>query len=399
MSKPFHIYLDLDVMNNDTASSSKPPPIAFEETRNQPFLDGDASDYFVTIARFSIQTGSSLPVFIPSVETGQASLNQTVYKITIEGQGTNGPRVTMPITYVPSDMEASIPQAPLSGQDLTGTYYHVSNYQDFIAMINVCLKNLWLAVNGNPTGSALTELLKYVPFMEMDPSTTTCTLNVPQQFFDPSLQPVVYKLYFNSRLFELFIGLPNIKWGSKGAPPLPSDPVGTTYPDLNYRILARNTGANVLQVSVPNGTSTPDKIPFLQVFQEISSVGLWNPVASIVFTSATLPVHPTLSGAPRLLNSRDNGMIGTGSPNVVNILSDFEIPISATNQYRPEISYVPPGDYRLIDLYSNYNLSKIDLNVYWKDRYGNLHPFLLQPGCSASVKLLFRHKHFYLGLD
>ena len=92
-------------------------------------------------------------------------------------------------------------------------------------------------------------------------------------------------------------------------------------------------------------------------------------------------------------------MIGSGTPNVTNVLSDFEIPISATNQYRPEISYVPPGDYRLIDLLSNYNLIKIDLNAYWKDRFGNLNPFLLQPGCSASVKLLFRHKHFDLGVE
>ena len=39
------------------------------------------------------------------------------------------------------------------------------------------------------------------------------------------------------------------------------------------------------------------------------------------------------------------------------------------------------------------------LNVYWKDRYGNLKPLRLQPGCSASAKILFRHKHFYLGVD
>jgi hypothetical protein len=208
-----------------------------------------------------------------------------------------------------------------------------------------------------------------------------------------------YKIYFNSRLEELFLGFPYIRYGATGAPRLPSDVEGTTYPDLNYEILTVNNRANTLQVAVPSATDTTARVPFLQVFQELSSVGLWNPVSSIVFTSTTLPIRPTLSSAPRLLNDRDTGMIGSGTPNVTNVLSDFEIPISATNQYRPEISYVPPGDYRLIDLLSNYNLIKIDLNVYWKDRFGNLNPFLLQPGCSASVKLLFRHKHFYLGLE
>ena len=91
-------------------------------------------------------------------------------------------------------------------------------------------------------------------------------------------------------------------------------------------------------------------------------------------------------------------MVGSGAPNISNILSDFEIPISSTNQYRPEINYTAV-EYRLIDLFNNNNLNKTDLNIFWKDKYNNLIPFLLQPGCSANVKLLFRSKRFYLGYD
>ena len=46
MSKPFHVYLDLDVFNNSTDFTKKPPQLSFEETRTQPFLDGTAEDYF-----------------------------------------------------------------------------------------------------------------------------------------------------------------------------------------------------------------------------------------------------------------------------------------------------------------------------------------------------------------
>ena len=92
-------------------------------------------------------------------------------------------------------------------------------------------------------------------------------------------------------------------------------------------------------------------------------------------------------------------MRGSGACNLSNTLTDFEIAISSTNSYRPEISYAPQGEYILIDMYSNSNLNKIDLNVFWKDKYGNLKPLRLQPGCSASVKILFRHKHFYLGYE
>ena len=70
---PYHVYMDLDVINNDYISTT-PPQLRFEETRNQPFLDGDSSDYFCSIVRFSIQTGNTLPVFIPRIQTGRSDV-------------------------------------------------------------------------------------------------------------------------------------------------------------------------------------------------------------------------------------------------------------------------------------------------------------------------------------
>ena len=54
MYDPYHVYMDLDVMNNDYNSTSK-PQLRFEETRNTPFLPGDSADYFCSIVRFNIQ--------------------------------------------------------------------------------------------------------------------------------------------------------------------------------------------------------------------------------------------------------------------------------------------------------------------------------------------------------
>ena len=50
-------------------------------------------------------------------------------------------------------------------------------------------------------------------------------------------------------------------------------------------------------------------------------------------------------------------------------------------------------------MFYNRNLSRVDTQVYWRDKQGQLHRLLLYPGRSASVKLLFRHKGFYLGVD
>ena len=141
------------------------------------------------------------------------------------------------------------------------------------------------------------------------------------------------------------------------------------------------------------------KFHLFNFFSEVSSIDAWNPVASIVFTSNTLPIVPSQTSPAKLYNSSSNGLSSSGVANITNIISDFEIPISASNQYRSEISYVPQGEYRLIDMYSNQDIFKLDLHVYWKNRSGDLIPLLLEPGCSASVKILFRSKRFYLGFN
>ncbi|MFM7984619.1 MAG: hypothetical protein ACKPKO_35370, partial [Candidatus Fonsibacter sp.] len=85
--------------------------------------------------------------------------------------------------------------------------------------------------------------------------------------------------------------------------------------------------------------------------------------------------------------------IGNNS-NLLNAISDFSIAIDGNNQYRPMVVYIPAAEYRLIDMHSSMNLNRVDIVVYWKDSFGNNHPFELQPGCSANVKLMFRRKDF-----
>jgi len=390
MSKPYHVYLDLDVVNNDTTPNQKAPQLSFEETRSQPFLDGTADDYFVAIARFSIQTGGTLPVFIPAIQTGQDDIDLTVYRITIDYNGSTGYADIRHVAQPTADNAAS----PMNGQDFSGNHYYVYNYSDWIQMVNTgftaAVKDLQNKLIAASTASSPTPLTAFtaqgsangsaVPFMMIDLQALTCVLNVDLNWYDSSATGKA-AVYFNTRLYELFVGFPFKFLGYTG--------------DKNYQIPISNvSSSNILTTSL-NGTSTK----YLQAFQEVSTVGLWNPVSSIVFTSTTLPIHPTLTSQPKVYNSSSNGMRGSGACNLSNTLTDFEIAISSTNSYRPEISYAPQGEYRLIDMYSNSNLNKIDLNVYWKDKYGNLKPLRLQPGCSASVKILFRHKHFYLGYE
>ena len=74
MPEPTHVYMDLDVINSNFQTATA-PQLRFEEVRNTPFLEGDSSDYFCSVVRFSIQTGNTLPVLIPRIQTGQYNRN------------------------------------------------------------------------------------------------------------------------------------------------------------------------------------------------------------------------------------------------------------------------------------------------------------------------------------
>ena len=68
-----HIYVDLDIINNDQRADVDPPQLRFEETRNAPYLPGDSSNYFCSILRFSIQTGNSLPSSFLALRRGKTT--------------------------------------------------------------------------------------------------------------------------------------------------------------------------------------------------------------------------------------------------------------------------------------------------------------------------------------
>ena len=81
MNDPRHVYLDLDVINNDYKHDGAPPYLRFEEIKNTPFLNGDSSEYFCNIVIFTVQTTNRLPLFIPVVALGQNSVNKTIYNV------------------------------------------------------------------------------------------------------------------------------------------------------------------------------------------------------------------------------------------------------------------------------------------------------------------------------
>ena len=398
MSNPIHTYLDLDVVNNNLNSSAAAPQLRFEETRNSSFLEGDTSDYFCSIVRFSIQTGNSLPIFIPRIETGQSDINKTVYKVTLYldlGKEIIF-QVTTSLQFSATDDIAVLPQAPTIQQDMTGTYYYHRCIKDVVTMFNTGLQTAWtdlaaaLPVALTTAKTHIYNVFKSTnaPFFEYDYDKCRLVLNVDQVFTNGAYDNTttgglagryVGSLYFNTRFYELLSRLSCTRKNRDG---------NLNYlhtPDLSTnRTFKDNAGVSHTMY---------------QTIQEISSIAMWNPIASIVFCTGMLPIFPTNTSLPLTYGDTNNENLSSNgnNSNLTNIISDFEIPVTDSNQYRPIIVYNPSSEYRLIDMHSALNLNKTDISVFWKTQFGEYIPLRLQPGCAAHIKLMFRHKTFYLG--
>ena len=363
-TQPYHIYYDLDINNNDTTGLNEPPDLRFTEIRNSPYLMAP-ENYFMSVTRFTLQT-PSLPNFIPQVMLGQTDINKTIYSITLKYKTFEFQQF---VAFVPNDLSQPLPDLPLDIQDLTSAYYFVKTYQEWIEMINTAFISAF-------TGLAASIQLPttHAPFMEFDPQALICILNADEVGYARTLIDPI-EIYMNAPLFNLFSSFPATCYGYQNI---------TNGKNYKFDIFSNN-GANILNLTDYNA---------IQMYQENTTCGLWNPIQSIVFTTALLPINPSLISAPKIFGADSNLFNLGNNANIAPIITDFTVPFSATNTYKPTVEYVAGGEYRLYDMFGSSPLNAIELSVFWKDTFGIMHPFKLNSGCCATIKLLFRRKDF-----
>jgi hypothetical protein len=279
--------------------------------------------------------------------------------------------------YEAFDTTQPTPSTPTTQLGNTSAYYYIYNVNDWVDMINSTLINMstQLQTDFDPVVSFLP------PFVSYDISSGLFTIHKDNRM-DVVGSDGAYSLniYFNARLY-------NILPFSSQHLTTPADPAFNTVYKLN---IFNKSHANITSL-YGNGATNQ----YVSLQTEFSPLPMMNPIRSIFFKSLTLPIQPTLTQPPKAytdITISDSG----GLPAISNILTDFEVPVSAQNNYNGELIYQPQAEYRFLDMNSSFNLNKIDLQAGWTDKYGNAFQLYLQAGCCASLKLLFRHKRFNL---
>lgn len=444
-NNPDRVYYD--ILQHNIGRNTE-TPARFIETTDTPIIN-NTGDYKMSVVRFQIDT-PNMPVLIiqPSNDPNAYPFSglevddyiPTAYNVFLSFYGKNGNnskessrvfatafqidwKPENPNVYKPSFNEYK------DGKHINFEYFYCYSYTyffDFIVNQSIKLNyrtfidNAYAETLAN-TSDAPQLLIQlsnwtYPPTFEWDKASAKVNITAPPCYitFD-----TLFPLTENS--FPIFIGGGNtancIFPFSLGFSPNFYTLI-STFPALThqysnvpiYNLIFRTNFVDANWIKVGSPTSpfatysytalneiTPPQPPttlmtyrdyIIKATQEWSSIDLMTPINSIVFTSNTLPLVLNQQSSIQSKNNKDGYTpITKGSTNQhILVITDL---MSNQQGYRPNILYVPSGQYRYITLTGNQPLNQIDINVFYQLKTGELIPFQLTNGGTASIKLLF----------
>lgn len=398
-ASPDQIYFDITVSNLQS-TTTEPPVFYFNEQRSSPFLM-NPEEYYLSILRFTVETGT-LPVFIPVIQPAQANRDLTIYSLELNWTDpatsifyTSGQTF---LQFYPQNKAAPLPPAPNATtngiQNNAGGYYNVYNYSVIALLVNAALQSAFTVLNAAVLAGGAALPSGFAPVMTWDSSSDSAVLYFDvagyNTYFPASAYPLppagyaAIKMFWNAPLYGLF-------------PSFPVDYLGysSALVGKNFEFAPFNIGG------LDNGIITPYPVPTAplpatwvstQIYQEYSTIACFSPIVGLVFTSNTLPIQPNQVSTPVVYNNAQQIVLGGTNSDFANIITDL---VSDTGQYKPNLVYNPTSEYRLITLYGNRPLSNIDIQVFWRDKFGKLNPFRLASGEAITIKVAFLKKGTY----
>ena len=368
------IYYDIQVTNVEN-SSTIPPILYFNESRNIPFINVP-EDYYMSIIRFTLDT-QTLPIFIPTINTNPITnptqnLNQTIYSFQFSYGAFNSGEIF--IEWSPQNTFLTAPPFITGGnlavQDITTGYYDCYTFEFFINLINQQMETAFNTFKASVIGFPADAVS---PIIAWDGSQNIARLILEKSFLNSNATPIF--LFFNNPLYNLFGSFNTIRNGY------------TVTNGKNFQILVIDYGGfNSYQLTDFITGVTYDVI---EVIQEYSTISAWSPISSIVFTSNTMPIVANQLSKPTVfVEGASLGNYGNNS-NFQQIITDL---VTDTGFYKPSITYNPTAQYRYISMNGNSPLTNIDVAVFFKTRIGQLVPFRLNSGGTCTIKILFTKK-------
>lgn len=344
-----NIYLNI-VMNGMNGVNTV---ATYDQTYTNTFLTGP-EHYYCSVIRFVIPL-NEVPIFHMGnyVDTTQNNPNITTLLVVIKTAAPSvaGTVYTSPLVWTPeSNYPAPSPQpsAPyfLNDQKISN-YYNVFSVQNVVDCFNT-------AIDAVMTLAGMTGVTR--PYILWNPSTTLFSLVVAQDFLNTG-----YSLGLNSLAENYFDSF-------------------HFYEDV------LNTDYYYWVLPTPKGQTAP-----FTYTEDYSSFPLWVDIRKIYITTTSLPVNQEVTPVQ---NPQTGGSI---SGFVVNqpIITDFALNFNNPSELKTVAIYNPTAQYRLIDMTASGPLRRVDLAIYWQDKYGNSFPIYISGNQQASVKLAFLKRHLY----
>lgn len=343
-----HIYYNARLTATTPANQTAPPlPCRFEDNRNLALLK-NASDYKMSIIRFSVTLQSLPALIIDHINDTTTSYSFTVSK------GVNS--ITVPVKWNP----ANILLTP-NTRDTLDPYFYEYSYIRFI--------NLFV----NPAiAAAMAQLIVLdptitapAPQFTYNTATAIISLLMPVAFTVSNVNPA-NNLYFyaDTQAQRLFTGFPVI-------------PTGIINKEYQYQMLIQPNESSILA----SAYYVREQIP--------GSLSSWNPVKRFCFTTDNLPVRNEQITSPTPYYN--TGQVFQ-SPSQA-LVCDMTPQTPRGDELRSgTLEYLPSAEYRFVDLTSSGELKLIDINLYWEDHLGVLHQHYLLDNGFMSIKFLFQSK-------
>ena len=379
--EPAEIYFDL--LSTNVQSTITAPPVFDYNNARATVIVNNPSLYKMSVIRFQCDTGT-LPIFIPTIQPNQTDPNLTIYSFTLDWTDPATGRVyssdNTPVIWEPQSINAEQPAAPQfqpNGLQNNATgYYACYSFTYWCGLMYEALERAMAALLLDAAGTALTantaaRPLPNTPVISYDSTSKCFVIYADINWFDQGLvDPIDF--YFNAPMFELMGSFPSINYGYAAA-----------LQQRNFRMALRVFGdVNNQPIVRPDGTTWTA----ITSYQEWSTISAFSPILGFVFTSASLPIIPSLQSNPLVYNNLAQSTTGTNA-STSNIISDF---IANDSFYKSNLVYLPTAQYRWISLTGTAPIQNIQISIFYRLRDGTLQPFLINSGGSVTIKLLFK---------